>query len=106
MKIYKPTWVSHSNAKHSLAIYSIHINPVTDRIATGAQGINHLTDFKIKIWSLESVKTFENDDCLSVLEMHDGAVLCVRWSFCGKYLASGADDNKIIIWELDQNRYD
>ncbi|CAO3610103.1 unnamed protein product [Cunninghamella echinulata] len=34
---------------------------------------------------------------------HSGAVLCVRWSKDGHYLASSSDnDNVIIIWELDK----
>ncbi|KAG0175754.1 HIR complex subunit, partial [Apophysomyces sp. BC1034] len=37
------------------------------------------------------------------MAMHNGAVLCVRWSSDGRYLASGSDnDNVIIIWELDR----
>lgn len=33
--------------------------------------------------------------------IHSGAVLCVRWANGeGRFLASGSDDTKIIIWEL------
>jgi protein HIRA/HIR1 len=38
---------------------------------------------------------------LSTLVLHDGAVLCVRWSPDGQLLASGSDDTKVVIWQYD-----
>jgi protein HIRA/HIR1 len=51
---------------------------------------------------LSSEIPVQNDRLLSTLSMHDGAVLTVRWSIEGEYLASGADDQKIVIWKFDE----
>ena len=37
---------------------------------------------------------------LATLTAHDRSVNCVRWSPCGRYLASGSDDTNILIWGL------
>ena len=33
--------------------------------------------------------------------MHTGPVLCVRWAHSGRWLASGSDDEIVMIWDLD-----
>ncbi|TFK49367.1 WD40 repeat-like protein [Heliocybe sulcata] len=33
--------------------------------------------------------------------MHTGPVLCVRWAHSGRWLASGSDDQIVMIWDLD-----
>jgi WD40 repeat protein len=38
---------------------------------------------------------------LCTLSMHTGPVLCVRWAFSGRWLASGSDDTVVMIWDLD-----
>ncbi|KZT51632.1 WD40 repeat-like protein [Calocera cornea HHB12733] len=38
---------------------------------------------------------------LCTLTMHVGPVLCVRWSYSGRLLASGSDDGLVMIWDLD-----
>ncbi|KAK9693300.1 HIR complex subunit, variant 2 [Basidiobolus ranarum] len=41
---------------------------------------------------------------LSTMGLHNGTVLCLSWSNgTGRYLASGSDDNIILIWELDRS---
>jgi WD40 repeat protein len=30
-----------------------------------------------------------------------GVVMCIRWSNGGTYLASGSDDNIVMIWNLE-----
>ncbi|ORX92019.1 WD40 repeat-like protein [Basidiobolus meristosporus CBS 931.73] len=49
----------------------------------------------------------ENPDVpklLSTMGLHNGTVLCLSWSNgTGRYLASGSDDNIILIWELDRS---
>lgn len=58
-------------------------------------------DTKIRIYSL--VQGNSEIELLSTLSLHNGAVLCVRFSHDGKYLASGSDgDNVVILWELDE----
>ncbi|OAD70377.1 hypothetical protein PHYBLDRAFT_171755 [Phycomyces blakesleeanus NRRL 1555(-)] len=108
MIICKPDWITHTENTKSVrskrqAIYSIHAHPDGKRLATGGM------DMKIRIWNTEPIlneKAEVDPQChklLSTLTLHSGAVLCVRWSNSGKYLASGSDtDNTIIIWELDE----
>lgn len=87
-----------------------------------------LPDGKVRIWNTEPIYDEEaekNPNCnklLCTMTMHNGmffffflrllssrshikigAVLCVRWSnHDGHYLASGSDnDNVIIVWEKD-----
>jgi protein HIRA/HIR1 len=56
----------------------------------------------VKIWSLqpaedEGVATFE---LLATLADHQQAVNCVRWAGHGRYLASGSDDQLVLLYEL------
>ncbi|ORE08918.1 WD40 repeat-like protein [Rhizopus microsporus var. microsporus] len=111
MIIFKPDWVSHAADKTQEAkgkkpcIYSIHVHPDGTRLATGG------LDGKVRIWNTEPIYDEEaekNPNCnklLCTMTMHNGAVLCVRWSnHDGHYLASGSDnDNVIIVWEKDVN---
>lgn len=32
-----------------------------------------------------------------------GAVMCLRWQNSGAFLASGSDDNVVMIWSLEQS---
>ncbi|KAI9345999.1 WD40-repeat-containing domain protein, partial [Zopfochytrium polystomum] len=78
--------------------------PAFGRLATGGQ------DGKIKLWNTLPIldEDAESDatvpKLLSTLVLHTGAVLCVRWSCAdGRLLASGSDDNKIVIWSQDRS---
>jgi len=55
----------------------------------------------VKIWSMEM-----NAGCglLATLSWHEQAVNCVRWSNSGRYLASGSDDQLVLIYELQEGK--
>ena len=56
----------------------------------------------MKIWSLEApeeegIASFE---LLATLSTHQQAVNCVRWATHGRYLASGSDDQLVLLYEV------
>lgn len=80
-----------------------------------------MVDGKIRIWSTEAIyksipitsKSKKNVPAnsqpspkgqLCAMATHTGAVTVVRFSPCGKYLASGSDDRVVLIWEKDESR--
>ncbi|KAL2590207.1 Protein HIRA [Glycine soja] len=90
----KPSWVRHEG----MQIFSIDVQPGGLRFATGGG------DHKVRIWNMKSVSTdLENDDSsqrlLATLRDHFGSVNCVRWAKHGRYVASGSDDQVILIHE-------
>ncbi|KAI8322367.1 WD40 repeat-like protein [Martensiomyces pterosporus] len=105
MRITKPEWLRHDADKKKLtAIFSLDFHPSGTRLATAGM------DNKIRIWSTRSIthpREGEEEDeeeprLLSTLTSHSGAVMCVRFSSGdGRYLASGADDMIVLIWERD-----
>ncbi|KAI8986936.1 WD40-repeat-containing domain protein [Pilobolus umbonatus] len=110
MLVIKPEWVHHADrtvdARNKRpCIYSLHVHPLGKRLATGG------LDGHVRIWNTTPIfdeKAQYDPTChklLCSMAMHNGAVLCVRWSNGdGRYLASSSDnDNVIIIWELDRN---
>ncbi|KAF9206226.1 HIR complex subunit, partial [Haplosporangium sp. Z 27] len=85
-------------------IYSLHVHPDGTRLATGAQ------DAKVKIWNVAPMIDEDRDQDpeerrhLCTMSLHNGAVLCVKWSNGeGKYLATGSDDMIVMIWQLDRS---
>ncbi|RKP08235.1 WD40-repeat-containing domain protein [Thamnocephalis sphaerospora] len=102
MYISKPAWIGHLDERQRpVNIFSIDAHPDGTRLATGG------LDTKVKIWSTAPLfrdnTTAEPEGALlCTLALHDGAVLCVRWSNDdGRFLASGSDDKIIVIWTLD-----
>ncbi|CAN0916744.1 Protein HIRA [Linum grandiflorum] len=90
----KPSWVKHEG----MQIFSIDVQPGGLRFATGGG------DHKVRIWDMKSVsKTLENSDTsrrlLATLRDHFGSVNCVRWAKHSRYVASGSDDQVILIHE-------
>lgn len=90
----KPAWIRHEG----LQIFSIDIQAGGLRFATGGG------DHKVRIWNMKSVgKEVDNDQSsqrlLATLRDHFGSVNCVRWAKHGRYLASGSDDQVILIHE-------
>ncbi|KIJ61405.1 hypothetical protein HYDPIDRAFT_169671 [Hydnomerulius pinastri MD-312] len=109
MRFTKPAWVMHKapdSAKSDqdtkrLSIFSVHVHPDGSRIATGG------LDAKVRIWSTKPIlnPASENSNrppkSLCTLSMHTGPVLTVRWAHSGRWLASGSDDEIVMIWDLD-----
>eukprot|EP00795_Rhopilema_esculentum_P015575 gene15575-6844_t len=88
---------------HGNPIFCVDIHPDGSRCATGGQ----VDDTgRIFMWNMAPVvdAQVEEDEnvprMLCVLDNHSGCVNCLRWSNSGKYLASGADDKFIMIWQL------
>ncbi|MBW0475441.1 hypothetical protein O181_015156 [Austropuccinia psidii MF-1] len=101
MQIVKPNWVMHEDDKRNpQTIYSVHVHPDGTRLATGS--IQNV----VKIWSTAPILDREAEAkgeenfprLLCRMEGHDGAVLCVRWTYSGGFLATGSDDSIIMVW--------
>ncbi|KII91275.1 hypothetical protein PLICRDRAFT_173153 [Plicaturopsis crispa FD-325 SS-3] len=107
MRFTKPAWVIHndhankSESDKRLSIFSVHVHPDGSRIATGG------LDAKIRIWSTKPILNRNSElsnrppKSLCTLTMHTGPVLTVRWAYSGRWLASGSDDEIVMIWDLD-----
>ncbi|XVF46890.1 hypothetical protein PTKIN_Ptkin03bG0064500 [Pterospermum kingtungense] len=90
----KPIWVRHEG----MQIFSIDVQAGGLRFATGGG------DYKVRIWNVKSVGRDLQDDesterLLATLRDHFGSVNCVRWAKHGQYVASGSDDQVILIHE-------
>lgn len=103
VQITVPDWVVHRGDERSKrsTIYSLSVHPDGSRLATGG------LDTKIRVWATAPVleeraaEDAAEPRLLSTLARHTGAVLAVRWSHSGRYLASGSDDTVALIWDLD-----
>ncbi len=108
MHFTKPAWVTHKDTSGNkgdsskrLSIFSVHVHPDGSRIATGG------LDAKVRIWSTKPILNPASElsgkppKSLCTLTMHTGPVLCVRWAHSGRWLASGSDDEIVMIWDLD-----
>ncbi|KAI0320485.1 WD40 repeat-like protein [Amylostereum chailletii] len=106
MKFTKPAWVMHKGSSpcispKRLSIFSVHVHPDGSRIATGG------LDAKVRIWSTKPILNGASElsgrppKSLCTLTMHTGPVLCVRWAHSGRWLASGSDDEIVMVWDLD-----
>ncbi|KAE9030405.1 hypothetical protein PR001_g10003 [Phytophthora rubi] len=97
MLLEKPEDVKHENSSGTVcAIYGVDAHPTLQLFATAGG------DNSVKIWSLQppaegGIATFE---LLTTLANHQQAVNCVRWAGHGRYLASGSDDQLVLLYEL------
>lgn len=91
----KPTWLRHEG----LQIFSIDIQPAGHRFATAG------ADHKVRIWDMKYLSHKEVDPdqapskLLATLRDHFGSVNCVRWSKVRPLIASGSDDQIILVHE-------
>ncbi|CAL5200651.1 unnamed protein product [Lathyrus oleraceus] len=90
----KPSWVRHEG----MQIFSIDVQPGGLRFATGGG------DHKVRVWNMKSFST-DMESCdssqrlLATMRDHFGSVNCVRWAKHGRFVASGSDDQAILIHE-------
>lgn len=59
---------------------------------------------KVRIWNMKSLGRDMNNEestqrLLATLRDHFGSVNCVRWAKHGRYVASGSDDQVILVHE-------
>ncbi|KAK4232487.1 protein HIR1 [Podospora fimiseda] len=102
MLIVKPSWLCHSGEQKDFEVYSCHVSQDGKRLAT-AGGDGH-----VRIWSTEAVynvddPTYDKPRQLCHMSHHLGTIHSVRFSPNNRYLASGADDRVICIYQLDPN---
>lgn len=101
MKIVKPGWVNHDGKP----IFSVDVHPDGSRFVTGGQGDDY---GKIVIWNMAPVRDEGQEKLSSVpkilcqMDNHYACVNCVRWSYNGKFLASGGDDKLVMIWQTSR----
>ncbi|KAK6203814.1 HIR complex subunit [Pestalotiopsis sp. IQ-011] len=100
MHLVKPSWLSHQGEQKDFEVYSCHVSPDGKRLAT-AGGDGH-----VRVWSTESVynahdRTYTKPKQLCHMSHHLGTIHSVRFSPNGRYLASGADDKIICIYQLE-----
>ncbi|KAH8649029.1 putative histone transcription regulator [Xylariales sp. PMI_506] len=100
MHIIKPSWLSHQGEQKDFEVYSCHVSPDGKRLATAGG------DGNVRIWSTEAVynaedKSFSKPRQLCHMSHHLGTIHSVRFSPNGRYLASGADDKIICIYQLE-----
>ncbi|KAL7622148.1 HIR complex subunit [Parahypoxylon ruwenzoriense] len=100
MRIIKPSWLSHKGEQKDFEVYSCHVSPDGKRLAT-AGGDGH-----VRVWSTESIynandPSYTKPRQLCHMSHHLGTIHSVRFSPNGRYLASGADDKIICIYQLE-----
>ncbi len=100
MRFTKPVWLSHAGEKKDHEVFSCHVSPDSTRLAT-AGGDGH-----VRIWSTDAIlhasnPAYTKPKQLASLTTHSGTIHCVRFSPNGKYLASGADDKFVCVYNLE-----
>ncbi|KAJ8098604.1 TUP1-like enhancer of split-domain-containing protein [Lipomyces tetrasporus] len=119
MYYLKPSWLTHSEGQKHFEVYSIHVSPDGDRLASGG------LDSKVRIWSTQAIYAcaavegtenvangngkahlYTGPRQLCSMSTHSGAVTVVRFSPSGRYLASGSDDRVILVWEREEEGHE
>ncbi|KAI9674827.1 MAG: HIR complex subunit [Caeruleum heppii] len=102
MRFIKPVWLTHSGEKKDFEVYSCHVSPDGSRLATAA-GDGH-----VRVWSTEAIynagdPSYSKPKQLASMSTHSGTIHTVRFSPNNQYLASGADDKIVCVYNLDPN---
>ncbi|KAK2074587.1 hypothetical protein P8C59_008782 [Phyllachora maydis] len=102
MKISKPYWLRHTGEQKDFEVYSCHVSPDGQRLATAGG------DCHVRVWSTEAIYQANDPMCrkprqLCHMSHHLGTIHSVRFSPSGRYLASGADDKIICVYQLDSH---
>ncbi|CAM6104964.1 unnamed protein product [Calypogeia fissa] len=91
MIVEKLDWLRHAG----LQIFSLDIQPDGSRFATAGG------DHKVRIWSMAALQNLDDGisqpRLLATLRDHFGSVNCVRWSQGGHLVASGSDDQLVLV---------
>ncbi|KAL1306993.1 hypothetical protein AAFC00_005624 [Neodothiora populina] len=100
MRFTKPLWLTHGGDKKDFEVYSCHVSPDGSRLVT-AGGDGH-----VRIWSTEAIAnsgnaSYNKPKQLAAMSHHSGTIHSVRFSGNGRYLASGADDKIVCVYNLD-----
>lgn len=90
-----------SGEQKDFEVYSCHVSPDGKRLAT-AGGDGH-----VRIWSTEAIykshdREYTGPRQLCHMSHHLGTIHSVRFSPNNRYLASGADDKIICVYQLDK----
>ncbi|KAF2431042.1 Hira-domain-containing protein [Tothia fuscella] len=102
MHLIKPLWLVHGGELRDHEVYSCHVSPDGTRLVTAAG------DAHVRIWSVEAILNsndpeFTKPKQLAAISTHSGTIHTVRFSGNNKYLASGADDKIVCVYNLDPN---
>ena len=91
-----------SNQEDSLKTVNLPIltcDMATGRLVTGGG------DNCARLWRLERKECGDfHARFLATLSGHEKSVNAVRFSSCGKYVATGGDDGLLLVWILDEER--
>jgi len=92
MRVVLPS-IAHYVNKKKCTVYTIDVWPQNSKYAvSGGQ------DSTVRVWTIEEKGSREEQKYTK----HAGAVLCVRFSICGKMLATASDDGTVLIWSVEE----
>mmetsp|Transcript_19315 Transcript_19315/g.50215 ORF Transcript_19315/g.50215 Transcript_19315/m.50215 type:complete len:340 (-) Transcript_19315:9-1028(-) len=94
-------WHWHDEKKSPMPVFSLDMAPYDEstwRLATAGG------DNTVKLWRVSHAADGEGTSVsfLSELSRHTAAVNCVRFSPDGTKIASGGDDNIVMVWTLEE----
>ncbi|MCJ1354317.1 MAG: HIR complex subunit [Icmadophila ericetorum] len=102
MHYIRPVWLTHGGEKKDFEVYSCHVSPNGERLASAGG------DGYVRIWSTDAIyhagdPNYSKPKQLASMSYHSGTIHTVRFSSSGRFLASGADDKIVCVYTLDPN---